>query len=218
MVNGHVWNMFDEETKYKLYFEHETLSPTLQQWQCFLKISEIAGDWKVRYGRQELGSTTGVVGRYLDPKCMLNIYHFCLNRKCGLLHFLYPFVISSLFLPQQEPERRQGFDPTRACSTFFFLSNREAFLPFVLPYKFCLIKIWKVLYFCIFAFWRENTCGSCDSVLDPKSACSTLLFFLAHIKSFAPLYFHDYLFNAICSVYLIPLGSSFCNTFDFLYF
>ena len=123
MVDGHVWNMFDEESKYKLFFEYETLSPTLQQWQCFLKISEIAGDWKVRYGRQELGSTTGVVGRDLDPKCMLDIYHFCLNRKCGLLHFLYPFVMSSLFLPQQEPERRQGFDPT--CSTFFLVQSRS---------------------------------------------------------------------------------------------
>ena len=105
MVNGHVWNMFDEETKNKWFFEHETLSPTLQQ--CFLKISEIAGDWKVRYGRQELGSTKGVVGRGLDLKCMLNIYHSCLNRSCGLFLFLYPFVISSLFLPQQQPERQK---------------------------------------------------------------------------------------------------------------
>ena len=98
-------DLFMEETKYILFFEHETLSPTLQQ--CFLKISEIAGDWKVRYGRQELGSTTGVVGRGLDLKCMLNIYHSCLNRSCGLFLFLYPFVISSLFLPQQQPERQQ---------------------------------------------------------------------------------------------------------------
>ena len=103
MRNGK--DLFMEETKYILFFEHETLSPTLQQ--CFLKISEIAGDWKVRYGRQELGSTTGVVGRGLDLKCMLNIYHSCLNRSCGLFLFLYPFVISSLFLPQQQPERQQ---------------------------------------------------------------------------------------------------------------
>ena len=37
-------------------------------------------------------------------------------------------------------------------------------------------------------------------------------------KFFVPLYFHDYLFNAICSVHLIPLGSSFCNIFYFFVF
>ena len=152
MVNGHVWNMFDEETKYKLFFEHETLSPTLQQ--CFLKISEIAGDWKVRYGRQELGSTTGVVGRGLDLKCMLNIYHSCLNRSCGLFLFLYPFcnlitIFASTTAGKTTGPVGWGFDPKSPCPILSLLSNREAFHSFVLPYKFCLIRIWKVLYFFI---------------------------------------------------------------------